>query len=106
MALVGTMDCKLIEDLAPVRPDYDAALEGMIYQVSKWIGLMAVVLEGRAKAIVITGGMAKSDYLINRIKKKVSFLAPVLVYPGEAELASLAAGAMRVLEGHEQPGIY
>lgn len=106
MALVGTTDCKLVEDLAPVRPDYDAALEGMIYQVAKWIGLMAVVLEGRAKAIVITGGMAKSDYLINRIKKKVSFLAPVLVYPGEAELASLAAGAMRVLEGHEQPGIY
>jgi len=106
VALVGTSDCKLVEDLAPVRPDYADALDAMAYQIAKWVGAMAVVLEGKARAIVLTGGLARSEYLTSRIRQKVAFLAPVMIYPGEAELASLAAGALRVLEGLEQPRVY
>jgi len=106
VALVGTSDCKLIEEQALIHPEYAAALDAMVYQIAKWIGAMAVVLEGRTRAIVLTGGLARSAYLTSRIRDKVEFLAQVLVYPGEAELAALAAGAQRVLEGREQPKSY
>lgn len=106
VALVGTSDCRLIEEQAPVRPDYAAALDAMAYQIAKWVGAMAVVLNGKAQAIILTGGLARSQYLTSRIIAKVSFLAPVLIYPGEAELAALAAGAQRVLEGCEKPSDY
>ena len=105
-ALVGTTDCKLVEDLAPERPDYAMALDTMAYQIAKWIGAMATVLCGNLEAIVLTGGLARSQYITERIRDRVSFLAPVLLYPGEKELASLAAGVLRVLDGREQPGHY
>ena len=35
------------------------------------------------------------------IEQRVRFIAPVHLYPGENEMASLAAGALRVLRGEE-----
>lgn len=42
-----------------------------IYQIAKEIGSMAVVLDGEVDAIVLTGGIAYSDYVTNAINKKV-----------------------------------
>jgi butyrate kinase len=106
VALTGTSDCRQIEEQAAFRPEYAAALDAMIYQTVKWIGAMAVVLGGKAQAIVLTGGLARSEYLTSRIRDRVAFLAPVMIFPGEAELAALAAGALRVLDGDAQLGIY
>lgn len=41
-----------------------------IYQIAKEIGSMAVVLDGEVDAIVLTGGIAYSDYVTNAINKK------------------------------------
>ncbi len=83
--------------------DEDAALiyRALAYQVSKEIGAMAVVLGGTIDAIVLTGGLAHDKRLTGWITESVSFLAPVRLYPGEDELAALAAGAARVLDGIE-----
>lgn len=75
--------------------------DGMIYQISKEIGAMAAVLDGEVDAIFVTGGLAYSDYITSRIKKKVAFIADVLIYPGAEEMSSLAEGALRVLKGEE-----
>lgn len=80
--------------------------EAMAYQIAKEIGAMATVLHGRIHAIVLTGGMASSEMLIGWIKDRVSFIAPVLVYPGEDEMRALAQGALRVLRSEEQPMEY
>ncbi|HOU33537.1 MAG TPA: butyrate kinase, partial [Synergistaceae bacterium] len=37
---------------------------------------------------------------------RVSWIAPVKVYPGEDELQALAEGALRVLSGQEAPRVY
>ncbi|MDZ4132531.1 MAG: butyrate kinase, partial [Dethiobacteria bacterium] len=71
----------------------------MAYQVAKEIGAMAAVLEGTVDSVVITGGMANAVLLVELIAKKVKFIAPLIVIPGEAELEALAAGALRVLRG-------
>ena len=77
-----------------------------IYQIAKEIGSMAVVLDGEVDAIVLTGGIAYSDYVTNAINKKVKWIAPMVVYGGEDELLALAQGAIRVLNGEEKAKVY
>jgi butyrate kinase len=76
--------------------------QAMAYQISKEIGAMATVLKGKINGIVITGGIARSTMLTSWIQERVQFIAPVMIYPGEDEMRSLADGAFRVLQGQEQ----
>ena len=76
--------------------------EAMGYQIAKEIGAMTTVLQGQLNAIVLTGGLASSTVLIEWIKARVAFLAPVLLYPGEDEMRSLAVGALRILRGEQK----
>ncbi len=77
-------------------------VDGMCYQIAKEIGAMSVVLAGKVDAILLTGGIAYSDYVVKRISELVGFLAPVRVYAGEYEMEGLASGAIRALDGTEQ----
>ena len=82
-------------------------VNAMIYQIGKEIGAMATVLNGTVDAIIITGGMAYSDYLVNELKKRIDFISPIVkIYPGEDELKALNEGALRVLKGEEKEVIY
>lgn len=80
--------------------------EAMSYQVAKEIGACAAVLEGRVDAIALTGSLAYSQRLTDSLKQKVSFIAQVLLDPGENEMEALAAGAMRYFNGEEKLSIY
>jgi butyrate kinase len=64
---------------------------------------MASVLRGRIDAIVLTGGLATSSMLVAWITERVSFLGPVLVYPGEDEMRTLAAETLAVLQNISLP---
>ena len=44
--------------------------------------------------------------MTEHIKERVSFIAPVSVYPGEDELLALAQGAIRVMTGEEEAKVY
>ena len=68
------------------------------YQVAKQIGAMAAVLEGKADAIILTGGMAHEDSHVKYIKSLVGFIAPVVVYPGEDEIRALVFNAILALD--------
>jgi butyrate kinase len=81
---------------------YDA----MAYQISKGIGELATVLCGKVDRIIVTGGIAYSKMVTENIKKRVSFIAPVEVVPGENELESLALGALRVIKGEEKASTF
>lgn len=72
-----------------------------IYQVAKAIGEMATVLCGKVDRIILTGGIAYSNEVIERISNRVSFISEITAYPGEDELLALAQGAIRVLNGEE-----
>jgi butyrate kinase len=80
--------------------------EAMAYQIAKEIGLMATVLKGQVDAIYVTGRLAYSERLIAWVEERVSWIAPVLPYPGEDEMLALAQGALRVLSGEEQAKEY
>ena len=74
-------------------------LDAMIYQVAKSICASAAVLCGHIDALLLTGGIAHSDYVISRLVPRISFLAPVHVFPGEDELEALALNALGALRG-------
>jgi len=63
---------------------------------------MGVVLKGAVDGIILTGGMAHSEMLADAIKRWVSFLAPVFVFPGEDEMTALAEGDLRALLNEEE----
>lgn len=74
-------------------------LEAMIYHIAKAVGGAAVALWGKVDAILLTGGIAYSEYITSRLKERVSFLAPVFIYPGEDELEALALNGLGALRG-------
>jgi butyrate kinase len=80
--------------------------EAMAYQIAKEIGAMATVLKGQVDAVVITGGVAHSEMLLDWIRERVAWIAPLFVYPGEDEMLALTQGALRVLQGEEQARAY
>ena len=101
-AHLGTADCIEVERRIQAG-DAQAKLvyEAMAYQTAKGIGAFAAVLSGRVDAVILTGGIAHSEYFTNMIREKVSFLAPIYIWPGEFEMESMAHGALRVLRGQE-----
>lgn len=81
-------------------------IDAMIYQVAKEIGAGATVLKGDVDCIVLTGGLANSQYIIEELKSRVAFIAPVYVYPGENESQAMAEGAFNALTGKEAAKTY
>ena len=75
--------------------------DAFIYQLSKNIGAMASVLKGQVDAIIVTGGIAYNQLVIDELKDYCGWIAPFVVYPGEDELLALVQGALRVLNGEE-----
>lgn len=103
MGHLGTTDAREVERRIQ-GGDEKAALvyEAMAHNVAKNIGKLAVVVRGKLDAIILTGGMANSAMLTGWITERVSFLAPVVLIPGENEMEALAHGCLRVLRGQEE----
>ena len=101
-AHLGTSDCRVIEKMIKDGDQHaDLVLQAQAYQIAKGIGLLSIVLKGKCDAIILTGGVARSQMLTDRIKEYVSFIAPVAVLPGENEMEALALGGLRLLSGEE-----
>ncbi|HDQ43911.1 MAG TPA: butyrate kinase [bacterium] len=107
VAYLGTKNLNTIEArISEGDRQAEEVLQAMAYQIAKEIGAMAAVLSGRVDAVVLTGGCAHSDRLCGWIRERVSFIAPVRIFPGEFEMEALAEGVTRVLEGEEEAKVY
>ena len=80
--------------------------EAMAYQVAKEIGACTTVLEGKIDAIALTGSLVYSKVLLDSLKKKISFIAPLYLIPGENEMEALADAAMRYFGNKEELSVY
>lgn len=106
-AYLGTVDAREVQKMIDNGEEKAKLVyEAMAYQVAKGIGELATVVDGNVDAIILTGGIAYSELLTMWIKKRVSFIAPVEIMPGENEMESLAAGTLRVLKGIEVARVY
>ena len=91
VAYLNTNSAAEVEDRA-VAGDEKAreVYEAMAYQIAKETGAMATVCNGKVDTVLITGGIARSRILVDWITERVSFIAPVKVYPGEDEMEALS----------------
>ncbi|QZY56875.1 butyrate kinase [Crassaminicella profunda] len=102
ISYLGTNSAIEVEEKIKNGDEYAKLIyEAMAYQIAKGIGELATVVEGQVDTIIITGGIAYSKMITEWIKKRVQFIAPVEIVPGENELKALALGALRVLNGEE-----
>lgn len=100
MAYLGTNDMVTVARKAEEGEEpYHGVLDAMVYAIAKQIGSMYVALMGQAEAIILTGGIAHSEYCVEGIKRQTSYMAPVFVSPGEGEMESLAFNALGALNG-------
>ncbi len=102
MAYLGENDALAVENRAEAGEEYcGQVLDAMCYQVGKEIAACAAVLHGQVDAVLITGGMANSKRLTGYIESMVRFIAPVILYPGEFEMQSLALSSLEMFRGTE-----
>jgi len=73
--------------------------EAMAYQVSKFIGMMAVTLKGNVDGVLVTGGIAYDKWFVEKLREYAGWVAPFFVYPGENEMEALAMNAWRAIHG-------
>ena len=74
-------------------------INAMIYHIAKAIAEKGAVLCGKIDAILITGGIAYWKYMTEELEKRIGWMAPVHVYPGEDEMSALAENAFGALNG-------
>lgn len=102
MSHFATSDARRVVDMAQKGDDRaKLVLEAMSLQVAKCIAQLSATVCGRVDRIVLTGGLAFSDYITGMISERVSFIAPVRLIPGENEMEALAQGGLRLLRGEE-----
>lgn len=107
VSYLGTMDGREVEKRIENNDEYAKLIyDAMAYQIGKEIGSYATVLKGKVDNIILTGGLAYSNYLVDRIREMVNFIAETIVYPGEDEMDALNKGALRVIKGQEKAKIY
>ncbi len=81
-------------------------VEAMAYQIAKEVGAMHVAAGCDIEAIVLTGGMVRSERIRNELRKRLGRLAPILIFDEPLEMEALAAGALAALTGEAPPKRY
>ncbi len=105
--LLGTADVREVEKRIAGGDHYARfVLDGMIYSIAKCIGGCAVALRGEADQILLTGGVARDEYVVRKLREYCDWIAPVTVTAGEFEMEALAAGGRRWLLGEEKSRVY
>ena len=106
-AYIGSNDARDLEKLVQEGDEHAKLVQDAFHQqVAKDIGAMSTVLCGKVDQIILTGGIAYSKHTCAELEKRAGFIAPFTVYPGEDELLALAQGALRVMNGEEEPMTY
>lgn len=113
-AHLGTKDARFLEDILLDKPIQNGekstipkekvkeVIDACIYQVAKQICALACYTCGKLDAVVLTGGLARFRYFVEEIKRRVSFLSRVYIFPGEDEMRALAEGVVLALQGREK----
>ncbi|MBQ6932973.1 MAG: butyrate kinase [Clostridia bacterium] len=96
----GTSDAKAVHKMVEENDPLAVLVwNTMIYQCCKQIGAMSVVLEGKVDGIILTGGLVRYADIVEGVKQRCGWIAPITVYPGEMEQHAMAYSVLKVLHG-------
>jgi butyrate kinase len=96
-----TSGIEIEERIAAGDQKFAEVYDAMAYQVAKEVGGCAAALEGKVDAIALTGSLVYSKTLMANLLKRISFIAPIEMVPGENEMQALGEGVMRYFNGEE-----
>ena len=100
VSFLGTNDMRDVEKLYRAGdPQGVLYYQAFIYQVGKAIGALAAAARANVDAIILTGGISYGSEIVQGISEMCSFIAPIVVYPGEGELEALAQAGYGALSG-------
>ena len=100
VAYFGTNDMRVVVERAKQGiPEYVVFMKAFVLNIAKYIVAQGALVDGKVDVIILTGGVAYSKDITDAITKKVDWVAPVRVYPGENELESLAENGYIILAG-------
>ncbi|WP_028898094.1 butyrate kinase [Prevotella sp. HUN102] len=103
LAHLGTNDMRIVEQRINEGDEHaKAILDAMVWHIAKAIVSEGAVLCGKVDAILLTGGLCYSEYIVGLLKKRIEFLAPVKVYPGQDEMLALTENAVAALSGQQE----
>lgn len=107
IALLGDNNVKNIVERAKRGDEpHKRVIDAMLYNVAKYTGSMFVAMRGQVDAIIVTGGIAFSDYCMDILRPQIDYLAPVVLMPGEDEMGALALNALGTLNGELPLQVY
>lgn len=107
VAYLGYNDLREVEAAARQgNSDAGLMIRAMVHQVSKEIAGHGATLRGEVDGIILTGGVAFSELVVEELRSRLSWLAPIFVKPGEGEMEALAENAFAVLSGSRKAGEY
>ena len=102
LGLLGTDNMLEIKDrIANGDKWADLVYRAFAYNLAKYIGSYACVMEGKVDAIVMTGGVSNDVDFIANVKKYAGWIADFIILAGDFEMEALASGAIRALDGEE-----
>ena len=106
-AHLGTNDVREVEQrIAAGDEKAKLVLDAMIYSIARWLASVAPATNGHVDAVILTGAIANSKYVTDGLRRRLTFLAPVFVYPGEDELTALAMNVLRAMRGEQEIKMY
>ncbi len=81
-------------------------MKAMVYQIAKEIGSLYAVTRGNLDAIIITGGLAYNQDVLQPLLDYLDHLGEIVVYPGEDELEALNYNMLLYLTGKSKISEY
>ena len=81
-------------------------VKAMVYQIAKEIGSLYAVTRGNLDAIIITGGLAYNQTVLQPLLEYIDHLGEIVVYPGEDELEALAFNMYQLLTNQTETKEY
>ena len=100
VAHLGTNDAQTAVKIANEgNKEAELVLHAMAYQIAKSIGAAYAVLKGQIDGVILTGGIAYNEFVVNYIKEYINCFGKITVYAGEDEMEALAVNALSVLRG-------
>lgn len=103
----GSSSGEHVKDLiAQGDKEAEKVWNGFCYNLAKGIAALSAAFAGRVNAIILTGRYVRFDDMVESIRQRCGWIAPIYVYPGEVEQEEMAENAARVIQGIDIPKVY
>lgn len=102
VSYLGTSDVREVQKrIGNGDSEAEFIFNGMIFNLAKDIAAISSGVCFDVDVIALTGGLAYSDMLVERLSRRIAKIAPIKRFPGSYEMEALVTGVLRIVRGEE-----